>query len=114
MIIVILLLAVDGAVHYDMAVIALDLSRFVADWTDSERGYNIRSDCDFVWNKVLIVATIWLSTEAHKELCNVNCSSHCCGMQRCVAFIICDVWSCPTVKQEPQYIVLRVVSRSLE
>ena len=75
-IIEVLLLAVDAAVHDDVTVAAFDLSGLLAHRADSEVWSYIWSSCNFVWYKVLIVSCVWLSTKSHEELCNIDGASY--------------------------------------
>ena len=84
----IFLLALDVAIHDDATVVAVDLARFEAYWTDSEVGADIFSSGNFVWDQVLVVPSIGIGTEVHKEFGDVLGSTHRSEMKRCVAILV--------------------------
>ena len=110
MIVVILLLAFDVAVHNDMTVGAEDLSGLEADWTNGKVGSNIFTDGYLVRHQALIVTCIGLSSKIHQEFGDILCSSHCCAVQWRVSILVSYVRSCPIVQEQLQYFVLRVMS----
>ena len=61
-VVVVLLLAFDIAVHDDMAMIASKNTWLEAYWADREIWFDIFTDSNFVGNQVLIIACIRLSS----------------------------------------------------
>ena len=80
MLVVVFLLALDVAIHNNVAVIAVDLSRLKADWADSEIRLDIIACSHFVGHQVLVISRIWVRTQLHEELGNILCATHRCKM----------------------------------
>ena len=111
--VVVFFLALDVAVHDNVAVIAVDLSRLEADWADSEVWLDIVACCHFVGHQVLVISRIRIRTQLHEELGNILSTTHRCKMQGCVAFVVGYVRASPMLEQELQYFVAAVMSGSL-
>ena len=110
----VLLLALDVAVHDHAAVIAVDLAGGEADGAHSEVRADIFSCGYFVWHQALVVHGVRVGSELHKELSNVLSATHGCEMQRSIAIVIGDIGLCSMPQQKLQDFVTRVVSGSLE
>lgn len=100
MLVEVLLLAFNIAIHDDAAIVTIDGARFETDGTDREIGTHILSRSHLVWHQVLVVSGIGICTEIHQELSNILRASHGSEMQRCIAIVVCDVGLGPVFQQK--------------
>ena len=108
------LLTLDVVVHDHTAVVAVNLTWREANRADSKVRTHVLSCSYFVGHQILIVHSIWIGSELHKEFCHVLGPAHSSKMQWCVAIIICDIRLRSMFKQQLEDFIPRIMSGSLK
>ena len=108
------LLALDVAVHDDAAIVAHDMARLEAAWTDCKVRLDILAGSDLIRHQVLIVLGVWVGTQIHQEPSNILSASHSCKVKRCVALLVCNVWLSSMFEKQLEDLVTTVMTGSLQ
>ena len=72
----VLLLTLDVAIHYDAAIVTVDLTWFEADRADCKIWSDIFASSHLIWHKVLIISGVRVRSEIHQEPSHVLSTSH--------------------------------------
>lgn len=112
--VVVLLLTLDVAVHNDVAVSTHDGTRLEANWADCKVWSHVVASRDLVWHHILVVLRVWVCSEVHQELSHILSATHGCEVKRSVALFIRYVRLGSILEKQLQDLVLAIVPSSLE